>query len=269
MDALNDNLRLATLERIASYTVGIAVLKNTGIGTGTLITDGADRYILTAAHVLEGADVRESLFWLRPNKAMIEKAAIETTNQEVGRFTPGISIPITEKRTDPETDIALLCIDPSFVLPEGAEFYHMEKSNEFATWPEEALSDVSMLMFGFPVGNSRPIITVGDNTICFIGQASMLSKYSSEFNKEGFKKLPRPLSQDKDFLLEYTGVGSDIHPRGFSGCGIWVPAETRGPKLWRPDPLLVGVANLYFKGSNVIVSTKLPSIVTFTPKEVS
>jgi hypothetical protein len=97
---LDEQLRLATLERIASYTVGIAVEKNTSIGTGTLITDGTDRFILTAAHVIEGADISGARFWLRPNRALIEKAAIDTTENEVGRMTAGASISIVEIRTD-------------------------------------------------------------------------------------------------------------------------------------------------------------------------
>jgi hypothetical protein len=52
--AVNQQELLALVERIAGYTVGIAVAGNTGIGTGTLITDGATRGILTAEHVVGG-----------------------------------------------------------------------------------------------------------------------------------------------------------------------------------------------------------------------
>ena len=40
-----------TLEKIIGYTVGIAVKANTGVGTGILVANGLDRYILAAAHV--------------------------------------------------------------------------------------------------------------------------------------------------------------------------------------------------------------------------
>ena len=141
-DALNEQLRLATIERIASYTVGIAVEKTTGAGSGTLITDGTHRYILTAAHVIEGVDIDGARFWLRPNKAIIEKAARDTTSKEVGRLTVGVSIPIGETRIDPKTDIAILRIDDSFVLSEGPEIYHIARSFEFSSWPEEQLDGI-------------------------------------------------------------------------------------------------------------------------------
>ena len=265
-DALDEQLRLATIEKVASYTVGIAVASNTGVGTGILVTDGTDRYILTAAHNFKDVDMAGVRFWLRPNKAIIEKAARNTTNEEVGRLTVGTSIPIVEIRTDPRTDIAILRIDDSFVFPEGPEIYHIGRSFEFASWPDDQLDDISTLMFGFPVANSRPYHTIGNNTFCFLGVASMFSRYSTKINAEKFSGL-KGVSPDKDFLIEYTGMGDDIDPHGFSGCGVWIPTDTQGQKVWRSDPVLIGVTNLYFRRANLMAATKLPAIVTITPPD--
>ncbi|QHN03086.1 S1 family peptidase [Granulicella sp. WH15] len=263
-DALNEQLRLATNEKVASYTVGIAVEKNTGAGTGTLITNGTHRYILTAAHVIEGVDMAGVKFWLRPNKGLIEKAAQDTTGQEVGRLTVGAAIPIVETRTDPKTDITILRIDDSYVFPEGPEIYHIARSFEFSSWPEEQLDGISTLIFGFPVENSRPLHTIGNNTFRFLGAASMLSKYSTKTNTEGFNGLSG-VSPDKDFLFEYTA--DNIEPYGFSGSGVWIPTDTRGRKVWTADPVLIGVTNSYFRKANLISATKLPAIVTITPPD--
>ncbi|CAN5554505.1 hypothetical protein BH10ACI4_BH10ACI4_33820 [soil metagenome] len=260
---MNEQLRLATVERIASYSVGIMVEKNTGVGTGTLITDGIDIYILTAAHNVQDVDVQGLRFWLRPNKAIIEKAAQDTTIKEVGRLTVGVPLPIVETRIDPERDIALLRIDQSFCLPEGPEVYPLGRSFEFADWPEGHLDGISTLMFGFPVANSRPLHTVGNNTFCFLGSANMLSRYSAKINAENFRGLSNSISSHTDFLLEYTGEGLD--PHGFSGCGVWIPTDTEGQKVWAADPALIGVSNQYFRRSNLISATKLPAIVTIAP----
>jgi hypothetical protein len=77
----DNHLRLATFERIARYTVWIAVEKNTGVGTGTLIAVGKDR------HVVAGVNVRMINFWMRPPAALIEKHALDTTSSEVGRLS--------------------------------------------------------------------------------------------------------------------------------------------------------------------------------------
>ena len=261
--AINDQLRRATLERIASYTVGIAVEKNTGVGTGTLVTDGIHRYILTAAHAVAGADISKARFWLKPPTAIIEKAAIDTTNNEVGRLTVGYEIPIVEVHTDPKTDTAVLKIDDGFVMPEGPEVYPLAESHEFAVWPGDSFDETSLFLFGFPVANARALQTVGNNTTYFLGAASFLIHYSVELNATGFPKLPHRLSSNKDFLIAYTG--EQMHPGGFSGCGIWVASDYPNRLLWRAEPLLIGVAHTYFAKSQVIVATKLPSIVTITP----
>jgi hypothetical protein len=39
------------------------------------------------------------------------------------------------------------------------------------------------------------------------------------------------------------GVGDGIHPGGFSGCGVWVPTDSRGNLVWSADPLLIGVVH--------------------------
>jgi S1-C subfamily serine protease len=55
------------VEKLASYTVRVTVYKNTQIGTGALIVDERLRYILTAEHVIKGADASDFRFFLRPN----------------------------------------------------------------------------------------------------------------------------------------------------------------------------------------------------------
>lgn len=262
---INRNLANATFERIAGYTVGIAVENNTAVGTGTLITDGTNRYILTAAHVIEGTDLSNARFWLRPNSALIERAAANTTDREVGRLTFGVDLPIVKSNVDPPTDIAILTIDEKFVAPESVEFYNLGKSQQVTNWPADSFDGTSIAMFGFPSANSRPVKTVGNNTFCFIGVAMTLSRYSKELNDEGFKKLSSDVSPEKDFLFTYNGMGEGIHPRGFSGCGVWIPTETQGHLVWNSDPMLIGVVNRYFPTSNVISATKLPSIVEINP----
>jgi hypothetical protein len=261
--AINEHSRLATLERIAKYTVGIAVHENRGIGTGTFVTDGKGHYILTAAHVIDGADVTAAHFFIRPDKALIEKPAIETTSDEVGSTTVGINIPIIGVARDPDLDVAILTIDPSFVLPEPAEFYQLAKSHDFATWPEEKLDDVSLHIFGFPTANARPIEATEHGTLYFLGAASMLVRYSASLNETGFKTLNHTVSKEKDFLFEYTGMREGIHPRGFSGCGAWVVTQTQGSRVWSIEPLLVGVVHSYFSRSKVLAATKLPQIIRF------
>jgi hypothetical protein len=260
-EVMDEQLRLATVERISSYTVGIAVEKNTGMGTGTLVTDGTRKFILTAEHVVRGVDMAGVKFWLKPNAALIEKAPTEATIKDVGALTVGRKIPIVEALTDQNQDIAVLRIANEWTVPEGAEIYHIGRSFEFMKWPDAQLDGISIMMFGFPVDNSKPLHTVGNNTFRFLGAASMLSEYSSKTDSEGSKRLSG-VSPEKDFLFEYTGRSLNIEPHGFSGSGVWIPSDTRGRKVWTSDPILIGVTKSYFRKPNLIAATKLPAIVT-------
>ncbi len=85
-DDISEHFRLATLELIARYTVGIAVENNRGVGTGTLVLLGGERFILTAAHVVGDSNPKEIRFWMRPPRPIQERAAADTSNSEIGGF---------------------------------------------------------------------------------------------------------------------------------------------------------------------------------------
>ena len=53
-------------------------------------------------------------------------------------------------------------------------------------------------MFGFPVANSCPFHSIGNNTFCFLGVASMRSRFSTKINAEKFSGL-KGVSPDKIF----------------------------------------------------------------------
>jgi S1-C subfamily serine protease len=142
--AIDEEFRNATLERLARYTLGIAVANNQGVGTGTLIASGQQRYLLTAAHVIRGAEPDSIRFWCRPPSPIIWKGARDATNSEMGRLTPGIPFPIVEITVDKDRDLALLRVDPTFRLPDGAEFYDLQKSREFQDWPVDKLEGLSV-----------------------------------------------------------------------------------------------------------------------------
>lgn len=265
-ETMNDHLRLATLEKVAGYTVGIAVNANTGVGTGILAADERHRYILTAAHVVDGIDTANMRFWFRPPAAMVEMAARDTTNEQVGRMTPGIPVPVLDILMDRQKDVAVLKIADSFILPSGAEFYELWKSFEFSLWPEHLLDDISLFMFGFPVANARPLETIGNNTVHFLGAASHLTHYSKQLNATGFVGLPPAYSSSKDFLLNYEGYVDGMTPHGFSGCGVWVATDYPHRHIWCADPVLIGVAHTYFPRRQILAATKLRAIVHITPK---
>lgn len=179
----------------------------------------------------------------------------------MGEYSLGDNIPVRIANIDKQTDIAVLEIGPSFVIPEGPELYDIRQSHEFASWPEEKLDGVSLFLFGFPVDNSRPAIKEGNLVGKFLGTASLITEYSKEINANAWSNLSSQFSPDKDFLFKYGTYEEGIEPYGFSGCGFWVmPGDATSP-IWRPEPLLIGVSRSYLKKSGLLCATKLSAII--------
>lgn len=259
--SIDDQYRVACRERIARYTVGIAVERNTSIGTGTLLLVGGERLILTAAHVLSGSQPADIRFWMRPPAPIIQKAAAHTENSEIGEFSLGVQLPITEIWTDQKTDIAAFKLDASFVLPEAADVYDVLGSHEFMNWDDKKLDGVSLVLFGFPVGNSREVFRKGDRPFRFLGCATHVSEYSMELNTTAWSGLPSQHSKLRDFIFKYHGYLDGFDPHGFSGGAVWVLGDDPHRAIWRPDPILVGVVHHYARKAGLLIAAKLPAFI--------
>ena len=251
---------LAVLERIASFTVGVAVENNTGVGTGTLIADGDRRFVLTAEHVVRDSDAAQIRFWCKPSSRLVEKAAHEVSNAEIGKLTQGHPFPIESIVTNPDADLALLTLDPRFKPPGSAEFFDLSASQTLAR-PNTNLEGVSLVCFGFPVANSRPIASVGNHSFSFLGCVSHACYYDSDLNSNLWNRISSSISRELNFVLRYTKEDPYWKPEGFSGCGVWVAAESTTDRVWKPDPLLAGVVHRYVEKLDVLIASKLSTIL--------
>jgi len=246
---------------MASHTVGIASDQNTGGGTGTLALLDGEKFILTAKHVLGKSTPDELRFWLRPPTAMHDKAAKDTTNEDVGGFTAGVRLPIVDGQLDEVRDVAALRLDPSYIFPEGPEFYDMRKSMLLLKWDEQKLDALTLLMFGFPTDNSREVTTERNQKFMFTGCAEHMSNYSAYLNSNIWARLSSKFLREKDFVMSYNGDAAEYRPRGFSGCGVWVLAETRNAPVWTPDPMMVGITHSWVERLGILIALKLPAFI--------
>jgi hypothetical protein len=261
MDQLNEQHRKANIERIASHTVGIASDRNTGVGTGTLALLDGQKFILTAKHVLGESAPDELRFWLRPPTAMRDKAAKDTTNEEVGEFTIGVKLPIVDAQLDEVRDVAALRLDPTYMLSEGPEFYDMRRSVPFMKWDDQELDELTLLMFGFPVDNSPEVATEGNRRFMFMGCAEHMSNYSADLSTTIWARLGSQFSREKDFVFTYNGDTEEYKPHGFSGSGVWVLGETPNATVWTPDPIMVGIVHNWARTLRALIALKLPAFI--------
>ena len=247
------------MEAIATYTVGIAVDNNTEVGTGTFVTYREKHYILTVAHLVDGSKPENMRFWPRPPKAIIEKAAKDTTDDEVGAKTLGQHFPIIAKTSTAVVDLAILELDPRFELPAGAEYYDLRRSIEFAKWDPDRLDDLSLFVFGFPHDNSRQI---ENSPHRYLGCGSFVSRYRRDANLPECWDGLDDVVPETGFLFSYPASDDfSIDPIGFSGGGVWVASDRLDRTVWASEPVLIGVAHSYFRHRKLIAATQLPHVV--------
>lgn len=259
---IQEHLRKAVVEAIASRTVGIGVLNNTGIGTGTLIGHRGKRYVLTAEHVITGAAIETMRFWFRPPRAMIDKAAKDASPAELGKGTVGDLVPIVAHSTSDVADLALLEIDPRFELPPGTEVYDLSMSASFGAWQLQAIDGLSLFVFGFPIENSRTISKIGNKERRYLGTAWFQSQYREEINApDKWSSITSKFDASKDFLFEYNAPDYGVmHPGGFSGGGVWAVSEAPGRPVWTSEPVLLGVVLRYFKRRGLLAAAQVPAV---------
>jgi hypothetical protein len=261
---INHQQRLAIVERVACHTVGIAVENNTAVGTGTLISSGQEHLVVTAEHVIKGVDVGNIRFWCRPPAPIVEKAAKDLTQSEIGRLTRGQVFPIEAIVTDSKADLAAIKIANDFKLPEPNQFYQLDESRPFIGWPEDEIEGLSMVYFGFPIGNSLQLGAVNDRAFHFVGCAHGICDYDRKLNADEWKNLPSSIFPDKDFLIKYNLSQENIAPYGFSGCGVWVGSVSPSSLIWSSDPVLLGTIHTYFPKKSLLVAAKVRKVFGIT-----
>jgi len=250
----------AIVERIAVFTVGIAVNDNTSVGTGVLVEDGAKRFVLTAEHVVRDVDPSRMRFWCKPAAPLIEQRASDAPRNELQSLTYGYVFPIRAITTDESADLAVLSLDPEFRLPGASEFYNFSLSAPL-TGQSTNLEGVSILCFGFPVANSKEVSRVGQNVYNFTGCACHACYYDSALNSTLWNRISISFSPDANLILRYSESEGWFEPDGFSGCGVWVATEGATDLLWKAVPILVGVEHHYVKRLEILIASRLSSIV--------
>jgi hypothetical protein len=155
----------------------------------------------------------------------------------------GCGYNIHRQQLDEIRDVAALRLDPNYTLPNGPEFYYMRRSVPLMKWDEKELDELSLLMVGFPIVNSREVTTEGNRKFMFMGIAEHLSNYSADLIRIFGRKLNRSFHGTRTSHSPTTGTRRNIRPDGFSGCGVWVLGETPTAPGWTPDPIMIGIVH--------------------------
>jgi hypothetical protein len=247
---LNKSEYLAFTEGISRYTVGVRTDGGRGIGTGTVLLRDRKKVLLTADHVLDGVDMAQVRFYLRPEGTMIEVSVRDDVVPRPRTFTFGDTLNLTgPPARDKKNDLRTLRIADTQELSGAAKFYDASKLTEY-----EIRDGASVVILGFPVSNSAPLAP----GLIALGATSDHSKYDSKLNS--LSGLPSAFDPLEQFLINYTRIEDNLDPEGFSGAGVWVNGDTAGG-VWRPNPVLAGVVTGYFAKKRLLLAARIGPVL--------
>ncbi len=201
------------------------------IGSGILIKDDDDTFILTAQHVAKSLLQYDYIFHGVNNKG-----------KSVPAQQSWVGCPINE------SDIAIIRCFHEFFESGTKDFLDINQIRE------TSLENALLFCQGFPGEEqvSIPFLNIVEShSLPFIGK---FRGYSLNQNKEPIK-----------FIIEYP---SDINPRGMSGSPVWNLNLHNVPKFedWDYDQItFAGIAQRWIKDSKVLLVTRSSLISKFLP----
>ena len=239
---------VAFQECIANCTVGILTDDGRGVGTGTLVSSGPKRLILTADHVLNGSDFSKLRFILRPEGSLQEAPLGRIAAPDPGYVLSGGPIKPGNIVRDAANDIAALLLDSEQRL-QGAAAFH-----EVLPVADPRIEEgTSIILHGFPVGTA---VQVGPTSQAVSAVADHV-KYDSTLNN--LRYLPASYNPERQFLIKYGLAKDGILPHGLSGAGAWC-SRIVSSNIWRASPVLVGVVTGYVRRYELLTVTNRGSV---------
>jgi hypothetical protein len=211
------------------------------LGSGVCVQVGAQRYILTAAHVLDGC---------------IDTIHFKSATGLFHSFFEVISLKIDVPRAVDKNDTALIIVtEEMHNLFNGC--YSFISPNELGI-NHDLLDNDSYAAFGFPASSTK--IKMGERCIKDIGnfitaRPSQLAIYNvlgCNFKENiviGYKKK-------KMVDMKTNKRGEGVNPFGMSGGGLWyVPVQ---PNVLNPVKFLVGILTEWpIKNRNYLICTRI------------
>lgn len=218
-------------EAILRSTVGIAINDNTSIGTGIFVSFRGERFVLTAAHVIQGVSLSKIRYFVPPSTSLRE-LSMRNVFQFCESAHTGEAFKIADGAIiDDLNDLAAIPLHPLQSLPSHVHFVPVEDCLDTIR------NGASILIVGFPVANSA-LVENAEGLTRALGITSEHATYREELQT----RCAQSLTYDPEvhFLIEYSRMEDGIRPSGFSGAAAWCSLSPRS-SIWTAVPAFVGV----------------------------
>lgn len=249
---LNKQEEAAFYQALAQSTLGIVGKDEKGefgkaIGTGTFIGIEDSKYVLTAAHVVEGCAPSELRFLLPFERAeIVETPPALSSVQQIRMREP---LDFESLRTDATIDVALLKLSPTAKLEPFWTFREIRRIRKRPEPPQQ------FVMMGCP--SQRSIMFNGN--LMVLQNIDYPEVVPDNMNLPGFD--PRI-----HFLTDFPSADK-FYPGGYSGSGLWAD-DVRDTAIWQPRPVFCGMEIGYYSQRHLLQILDANAIMDFIEKTV-
>lgn len=269
--ALNSEKHHAFSERVASHTAAVIngvltegetpegqIVSSEGVGVGSACCWKGKKLVLTAKHVLEGANPSDIRFFLRqdrpiewgtrPSRPTVEHAVVLAI-QEIVRC--------------PSEDLACVVLGAK---ESGKRLEFVDLPRDFGDVPPDGSGT---LILGAPTDKAVAIAEgqrPGGQR--WRSSALQVSGCWAVVTSEVPRFFPSSFDPTRHFLLHYDPAeeGGSL-PYGFSGTGVWYRRQKNEP-VWSADPVLAGVETRWHRESKLMIAVRSEVVRRFLEDEV-
>jgi Trypsin-like peptidase domain len=242
----------AQLERVFWHMVGIINTNHKSytdrsgqtkawqeIGTGAACLFRGRKLILTAAHVLDGAEKADVEFLPRGT------GRIEWADESNRTRADRVAVVIDKIVRCAWEDLAAIVLSEN--VPESVNIRFCELPQKFSEPPAKG----NVLVIGYPYDQAVEVERLREKDTIVHKQAAISDGFLGEVVTTS--KLLSGFDAERHFLVRFYPSRREGRPQGYSGAGVWLTnsGEAAGG-IWNADPLLTGIETHGYENSGLL-----------------
>ena len=264
----NIQVNRALLERVFWHMVGIINTKHKKhtdgsgqatawqeIGTGAACQFRGQKLILTAAHVLEGADKADIQFLPRGT------GRIEWADEANRTRTERVALEIEKIVQCAWEDLAAVVLGEN--VPESVNIRFCDLPQKFSEPPVKG----NVVVLGYPYDQALVVDRSREGDTMVHKQAAKSDGFRGEVVTT--RRLLSGFDAERHFLVKFYPSSPGGKPQGYSGAGVWrTDTSETASGVWSADPLLTGIETHGYADSGLLRVVRSSSVRLFLEEAI-
>lgn len=251
--ATRERIERAVLEPVANdlmKSIAVVVANEGGlVFSGCFVRAHGRPFLVTAAHCAQAVEDWRAVF--------IHSAEMPVTSRAAriqGRFWATSPDDFADPDKLTRFDLAVIPLDVSYASDLRPTWFELDELDSTNVAP-----DARVMLIGFPTDLSETEaahdggLRVGLQPMFYVGLVT--SPPSAALELDPKENVEFFVDYDPDDLMRFAGAEmvQRVHPRGMSGCGVFVISHVERGKLWSPKRRrLAGIQSSFLPGSRLL-----------------